>query len=457
MGDARFPGPITLRALILVLVLFVLTAPGRVGNTDVSITLDLARALLRGSVTLDPGCMSCAVGIDGIRTSQYGIGHSLLLVPWVVAGRAARLVGLPGGVERWEEFFVSFSNIPVIGLLLFFLARHWHFLGAGDRRMGAGVVLFGAATLLGPYARMPFSDGLLALGIFGAWHTWRHGGRWSGVWTGCWLGFALVSRRQADAVVPLLMVLLAVNAGVGGRGRSWWMTTVAILPFVGVRLAYNQARFGTPWVEVHPGLTATRVMVRGMEGGFARLPEVLWSSSEGFLVYGMVPLLIAVFGFRAMLRRSLWDAVAVVLIPAAGVAFVALLRFGPGVSFGARYLLYLIPFLGMAWPFVRVPRGNWGRIAWAIPVAFSVVVMAGGFVLDPNPVAIRRRSLDGEWGQTRATAGEWRRVLTWGDAPVSPALVGRADWGHPAFDHPDFWWCHGLDQVLGKSQRPMAR
>jgi hypothetical protein len=280
------------------------------------------------------------------------------------------------------------------------------------------------------------------LGTFAAWYHWSTPGlRSRGVAAGLWMGFALLSRRQADAVVPILVALAFLDAISSRRLREFAGLLAGLVPAVIGRLAYNFARFGNPWFERHPGLTTEKVAA-SVSHGRSRILEILFSDSEGLVVYALVPILIAVLGARGLWRASRRDAIAAVTIVTGGIAFLGILPFSPGVSFGARYLVYLIAFLGLAWPFVRFPTGMPARIAWGLPVACSMLLMATGFAIDPLPVYLRMGRQLPHVGQFHAIALEWRRILSPVDLPDDPVLEASPDWRHDPFRRPDFWWCH---------------
>ena len=116
-------------ALWVLWVAYVLTVSGRVGNQDVEVTLSMSRAMVEGRVEFPEKMAGSVRGRDGIRTSPYGVGHSLYLVPYLEAGRAAAKVVPKLPVAMWEEFVVSFSNVPVIAGLMAYLVAAWRRMG----------------------------------------------------------------------------------------------------------------------------------------------------------------------------------------------------------------------------------------------------------------------------------------------------------------------------------------
>lgn len=449
MPASSLKGPKTRWALLAVLLGLALTASGRVGNHDLQVTLECTRSLLHGSVELPADCTTCPPGVEGVRTSPYGIGHSLYLIPYVLCGRLFARV-LPGlGDGAWEEFFVSFSNIPVVLTLLVYLSRCWNRLGGDDVRIAFGIIGFATCTLLGPYAKLPFSDAILGLGVFAAWSHWTERASYSGLWAGLWLGIALVSRRQADIVVPTLLALIAADALSSDRVCDLSRVFLGLVPAVMLRLAYNQARFGSPWLEIHPGLSVDHYVQRSIHNPWHfKWEETLLSPEHGFLLYLVIPIGIALLGSVHLWRRSRWDAIAAVWMPITGVVALSKLGFGPGVSFGARYLLYTIPFLGLSWPLLPAPRNPVLRLGTLMLFVASSALMMTGIALDPLPIRIRMGDEVGLPQYLNSCRAEWVRVL-WQDAPPTLRLSTNPAWNHDPFTRPDFWWLHAIARVSG--------
>jgi hypothetical protein len=429
------------RFLAGVFLWLLLTASGRVGNADASVMLNLSRSLLHGSVALPDDCQQCATGVDGIRTSPYGLAASVWWMPFVVLGGAAAKVAPSIPQPMWQEFFVSFANVPVIQLLLVYLALAWHRAGATEARVRWGLLVLVLATPLGPYAKLLFSDSLMALALFAAWYHWTAGsGSGPAALAGFWLGIALLSRRQADAIAPMLLLLAGVEAMRRGEGRRFGACLAALTPLLLVRLGYNAARFGSPWVERQRGISGPEVLTA--VGWPSRLGQVLFSQWSGLVPYCAMALLLAAWALPRMWRASRTDTVAMLVLVISGVGFLTALPFGPGVCFGPRYAIYLVPFLALAWPYFELPRMPWGRALLGGVLAFSVWLMACGVVLDSVPVFLRARFTPPPLSAFKAMAGEWRHVLSSESASDLPALAAFPAWHHDAFQRPDFWWFH---------------
>lgn len=447
-------GPRWPRALWGLLLVYFLTASGRVGISDVATTLELSRALIRGETSW-PANQIPKTGIrranaPGERTSQYGLGHSAYMAPYVVVGRVAEKVIGRFPRVMWEEFVVGFSNVPLVGMLLWYLAGAWRRAGLDARQVNHGLWLVGLGTLLWPYSKATFSDTLMALSLFAGWFHWTEGtegdgpGR-RGLLSGVWLGVALLSRRQADAVVPVLVCLAAVDAGRSRSWGAWGRLWIGLVAAVALRLWFNQARFGSPFLEQHPGIGGIEAVGRGWrQSGFERFADVAFGSANGFLPFNLVPLALLGVGLIPGWRRFRGELLVVLALAVSGIVFLSSLRFSPGVCFGSRYLLYLVPFLALGWGWAGGQAslvGRWGLGLVAVP---SLVLMLAGVLTDPSPVSMRVPLMGQPFRTFRALAGETVRVLSWNRVAGPESLAGRPDWNHVAFQHPDFWWCHAL-------------
>ncbi len=447
--------------LWIVWVIYGLSASGRVGNQDAEVTMSMARALMGGGVTLPEGMANGTRGVGGSWTSPYGVGHSLYLMPYVAMARGVAKLAPALPVVMWEEFLVSFANVPVIGALLAYLVAAWRRAGASEARVTLGVLVFGLCTMLWPYAKLPFSDSLLALTTFAGWYHWTQGeGRRSALLAGGWLGMALLSRRQADAVVPILLCLAVVD---GWRKASWgrfgWLIGM-LLPAVLLRLLFNQARFGNPFLERHPGMLGIGEVLRSDPA--SQFLEVLLSATYGLLPYNLLPLAFLILGMAGLWKHQRPTAWVVLTLMGGGIGFLSFMRFGSGVSFGSRYLLYLVGFMALAWPWVPRPMPVWIRLALVPAVGASLWWMAGGAALDPVPVMYRVAGLKPPFLQSKGLYQEWGRVLSIRDRSGPAALEANPIWRHDAFRRPDFWWCHlaarwGKGGLVGVPQRHPPR
>lgn len=447
----RFPLAV-FGALALV---YLLTASGRVGLADSSIMLEVTRSLLGGHVSL-PEHVLTATGADGQRYSQFGLLTSLYWMPFVLLGRlvAAVVPGVP--LVMLEEFFVSFSGVPIVLLLLGYLVWEWRSRGLEEMQVRRGLWLIGLTTLVWPYSKIVASDLLFALTVLGAWchgrraTVWRHA-----VAAGVFLGLGLLCRKQAQTVMPVIVLYLLLRCPRTAWRRVGLGLLTGFLPPLLVHLAYNYARWGNPFLEVYAFVNAETPA--GLLGWVSMLWYNLFGSYQGLFLFSPVLLAMLLLGAKAWWRVERLEPVCIFLL--LGGQLLLFAYFGPAlgpISFGARLLVFMIPLLALAWPYclpASVPWKNWLLVAFAVA---GLIVQVLGVTTDAL-AAWQRRELSGsDQPILSAHAAELTRVLG-GPKPAaaasSPETLPYSS--HPAFQCVDFWWVH-LYRHLQRDQNKLA-
>lgn len=271
------------------------------------------------------------VGRDGQPYSPYGPGQPVLAVPYY-----AVLGGLLESASRPSLAFLareaatqlpSSTAAAACVAILFCLSR---LTGASVRASVAAATILGAATLLATYAKLAFTEPLLALLATAAlWALAR------GLETGHVRGFAAASALAGYAFLTKFtagaFLILALFAGyVAERRRAARTGELAalLLPFLLAAFGYlalNLVRFGNPLEFGYPAaveggkevLTFSTPLLVGLYG-------LLLSPGKGLFLFAP-PVLAALFGFRALLRAR------------PGLAWAALVHGGVTLLFYARY------------------------------------------------------------------------------------------------------------------------
>lgn len=273
--------------------IFVLGAQGGIVNPDAEVEFQTARSLwLRGSAGLSdrhadassaeigivrfvpgPGRrgFDCMRGVDGKFYSWFGVGHALVLVPFVAAGRAlarvfpeveanaveraiedARTTGASEAYARAfsEDFFAHLlasyhSSIFAAGLGLLFFLVLGHFGFALRTRILASLLAC-LTTQLWPGAREGMSDivaGFFLVASLERVLAWRAHDRGAAtlVWAGMLGGFAIACRPAQLVCVAAIGVYVLWH--VRRRPRHVFAFAIAALPFVVALLAFNYVRF----------------------------------------------------------------------------------------------------------------------------------------------------------------------------------------------------------------------
>jgi hypothetical protein len=280
-------------------------ASGRNGGVDASVVLAQSRAFLDGRISLHPGAVGGlgAEGLDGLKYSHFGVGCSLLWIPFILVGRLLGSVFGRLPIQQWEDFVVSFSPAFVACATLLLLARAWLDAGASAARVRAGIWLFGFASMLWPYSKLLGSDLVMAALILAGVVVARGTPALRGVaLAGLFWGLAFLTRKQLVSVTPALFGWIAwlgweraraagKTSGLRSAAVHLGTATAGYLPAVGLKLAWNRVRFGGWLVEPYPGSEGW-VPPTGQEY-LARVAGQLFDTGRGQVWFNAI--LVAVF------------------------------------------------------------------------------------------------------------------------------------------------------------------
>jgi hypothetical protein len=440
----------------LITLIFLACAAGRIGNADAAIMLEQSRSILEGKLSIAVE-HHAAVGVGGLRYSQYGILTSVLWIPFVLAGRLLHLLGAPLGREGCEEFVVSFCAPLVMSGIFVALADVWRRLGADRQSMIRGIWILGLGSMLWSYANFPSSDAIMAAALLMTLREWliRRDGRSEWI-AGFWLGIALLSRKQAAVIAPVIILLWVIwrmkEAGshpIRAGMSSAFTFAASLLPPLVVLLWYNWARFGSPFVERYPNSELQPITLES----WTRAVAGLWiSATSGLLWYAAPVVAGAVLGARRLLVRSPFLLVAIGLVVASQVAFVACLPYWMGgTTVGPRLLLFAAVLLAI--PLGTLPHRLRIGSSCALWLAFGVglVVTVPCVLTDPLQVHFRSELEGWQRNTLLVRNDELRVVLGLDQRPeqYSQHLIQT----HRPFQAPNLWWAQ-IIRELGDRKRP---
>jgi hypothetical protein len=331
-----------------------------------------------------------AYGPDGRPYAYFGIGQSLMQMPFLLVLDAADALGVRQYLSPSEGIPAMLAMLVASGLIVAFVFGAARALGYGDRTALRTALLAAFASILWPLSRQSFDMVQEAMGVTGAVMfilAARHSGRRRGLRCaagGALYGAALATRASAAVAAPALaLLLLGPGAWDGWRERAraagWFALGVAsvawLVPF------YNAVRFGSPFVLGYAN--------RAPYPGGALIPGIVgWLVSpwRGALIY-MPVLLTLPFGWRRFAARDRLAAWSLAALFASYLIFHAALRGLGMVSWGPYYLLpgiiplYLI-FAGLIddWPALPAPT----RGALAALIALTVLIQVPALVNPPE-------------------------------------------------------------------------
>ncbi len=325
-------------------------------------------------------------GADGRVYAQYAPLPSIVHLPGALA---LELAG-----PRWERLLTPLaaqagpSLCAAIACALFFaLVRQ---CGASRRAGIVGAFVLGACTMLAVYARRPFSEA---------------------VQVACFVGFLLAAVRFDEAATTRRALALGLAAGLlldvklvyalgiacaflvllvrrRADAKSWaFVAAGAALP-VALLLAYNHARWGSPWAT---GYEDTLELAD--ESIFWGAFGLLLSPGKSVLLYNPPLLLTPLAVARTIRQRG-----ALLLLVGAATVPVMLfygrfLNWGGGWCWGPRYWAFAVPALLLPvvlW--LDRDRGRGARIAFAsLALAGAVVGVLGNAFYWDHFIRLARR------------------------------------------------------------------
>lgn len=344
------------------------------GQAYLSVALNL---VLAQPPTVPTGLEGFGVhGVDGLYYSKFGLGYSLVLVPFVVV--AILVAGLFGQVLTGPvlEASVLLSGPVLGGLGVYLFDRLQVKLDVPDSPRRAATVFFALGGLWLVYARMLFSElavGVALLVLLLAQFSEEEGRSWL-------VGFAaalmVLMRLETIVLVGPLLLAHVVRTG------KWIPTATPPVLAAGLIGYYNWMRFGNPvtaGMGSSPAEAFSTPLLKGLAGQFV-------APGNGLFVYAPYLGVCLVVSLLLVIRRrpthtTTWGALLV------GVAAYLLVHstwhsWMGGWSWGPRRL---VPLLGPLHLLVAVTwwHGSIGlKRLLLILLCFSIVINVGGLLGD---------------------------------------------------------------------------
>jgi hypothetical protein len=287
------------------------------------------------------------IGRDGKDYAWYGIGKSVLAVPFYLAGKMA---GKPESVVSIMNQLYGAASAVIVFLFCILL-------GYSTRASVIASIFYGIGTIAWPLAKHPFDHTVETFFVLAALYCMTryamHGDKALLVLSAVSIGTAFSTRYTAILALPSLCVMLIGHRLQNNDGKAaaklvvkdCFLFSFAFLPFIALVLWYNYYRFGSLF-ETGFSLMASRAgldfftgtpLLRGLEG-------FLVSPGKGFFYYSPVTLLFF-FSLRSFFRRHRIPAIAFLCIIVLYPLLLAKNLYWHGdYAWGPRYLLAITPF-----------------------------------------------------------------------------------------------------------------
>jgi hypothetical protein len=338
--------------------LYLLGCQARTNNYDGMAMYLTTRSLVdHGTLAID-NPLDGRFGRDGLYYSKYGIGLSLVQIPFYLLGK---LIALPAGDKSPQviEFVTMLSNPLIMALsclIFYFILRTLGYRRAISLR---ATLALGLATSFWPYSKTDFSEPLLTLCLlFAVLFMFcmrqpaisdRRVLTLSALAGGA-LGLAVLTKSLAIVFVPVFMIYEIYLSRRVLESPSWtrWlrMSVVLLAPVLAavcVTLTVNTLRFGSPLITGydswdHPFNDVPWVVI----------PEMLIGPYRGLLFFdtllfaGLVTLIILLFKGRHEIGLGAGIVAAAFFIYG---SYGANLGWTGGPTWGPRYLVPIMPYL----------------------------------------------------------------------------------------------------------------
>jgi hypothetical protein len=316
----------------LFLGVYLLGSSFRVDTIDTAVRLEVARSLAhRGAFDLprlqlhtEFGVIGAFPGEGGRYFSVYGMGQSLLMVPFVLIGGA------------WDAQLITLINPIATALacaLLFPIGLMLGFSRAAARRAALAA---GFCTLAWPHSKLTFEAPLEMTCLIVALYFTLRRRRFDLCYAGAAAGFALLTRPTAVWLLPGLGWMLWRDRRDLGRRVADFAAGLA--PFIAAALMYNAHRWGSPLAS---GYTYTEhryfdLVPRGLVG-------FLLSPGRGFFWFSPI-LILSPWGWQRLKERRRGLGEAMLITSAAYLLFFGFSTVWHGDwTWGPRHLLPLVP------------------------------------------------------------------------------------------------------------------
>jgi hypothetical protein len=348
---------------VFFLCLYLLTSAGDFYSSDGEVMYQAAGALAdRGSLALapNPGLPQIVQAVNGEWVSKYDPGLPMLGVLFYQAGSwiAART-----GADRATWTHLAVALMPGFCMALAVTALYAIAARLADTRRALMVALIaGIATIIWPYSRVLFPEALLAaLLTLAVWAALHPSTGWAFLGGTC-LGMAIATRAVNGLyTLPLLLLLLFKDRRLG-RILAWG---VGVLPWIGLVLAHNALRFGSPLLFGYTGENFSTPFYEGIFG-------LLLSGGKGIFWYA--PPLIISAALWPRLRRSAPDLAWTLLVMAAlaVAAYGTWIIWHGGWNWGPRYLVPLVSLWMI--PLVKLPSARRWSVALIAALLIGLVI-----------------------------------------------------------------------------------
>lgn len=351
MDDKRRIRFITFNFFIFFISIYLLTGSGvSIYNTDASVLkYEVTRSLVdKLDLSIYNDDVPGIIGADGRSYSWFGIGQSLLAVPFYSVAKSL-------GANSEIAFDITNQLISAAtAVLIFYFSIQ---LGFTKHASALTTIFYGIGTIAWPMAKQPFdhvAETFFVLLSVYYMHRYINNNKSAYLLnSSVSIGFALITRQTTVLVIPPIFVMLAIHhlrvldirSFFKIIGRDSILFFIALIPFIGLNLWYNHYRFGSIF-ETGYQLIAARTGMDFFSGNslLTGLAGFLISPGKGFFYYSPIAILF-IFSIKHFAKKHIELFICFSLIMVSYLIFLSKNIFWHGDwAWGPRYLLVLTPF-----------------------------------------------------------------------------------------------------------------
>ena len=378
------------RLFALSLAVYLFTAGGSLTTTDAVVTFDVTRNLVdRGRVSMSGNLLGrdWHKGRDGQYYAPFGIAQSIYNVPWYLTAKAITAVthvhlGKPDTIAK---AVVALGQTVVGATIVWLLFRFAAAVTGNAVAAGWAALTFAFGSILWPYAKFGFNQPLacltLLLAAFRAFRATREHEPRHAIWAGVWMAASILTRHEmAIGIVPIVLWLwLDRRPTSRERTRRVMAFAPGVIAGALIWLGYNYVRFGNP---IDSGYLHDPLPSIGFTLG-PGLIALLFSPSASLLLYSPVTA-VSLVGLVTLWRRDRAIAMFLTSFVALFLLFYASLgNWLGGRSYGSRYLVVILPFLGIAFASLLSHLNDTRRRAVALTLLVGgLLVQLPGVMVD---------------------------------------------------------------------------
>ncbi len=365
-----------------------------------------------------------AKGADGRYYMKWGLGQSLVEIPFLVLHRSIwSVVGPENRVRDQSPFYLSEfvflilcpSIISALGCVLFYLLSLR--LGFSRRVAALLTLVYGLGTMAWPYSKSFMSETTLNVAILGGAYSavqYVTERRWHWmVVSGACMGFALVTKVTALLIVPFIVVYLVASVKTKETVLDLLLYFVPPLSaFIGLQAWHNLIRYGSLWEWGYKAgsdaLGFCTPLLVGLWG-------LLASPGKSFFLYAPVTLL-GLVCLKSFVRYRRNEALLGGSICLVFVLFHARWWSWAGDwAWGPRFLLVITPYMLLPCGILFEKWNRLGRLYRPLVLALiliSVGIQFLGVAVHPfSYIEVRGRVLD-QLMSSDMTVLDYRRFYT---------------------------------------------